>query len=611
MLEEYIIDNKYKLLSEISSEPFGTYFCAQSLSSLSIETGESSELGDKSDKKQFLLLCLNLTASNLARQNLSKFQEKLSGTEISYNSQLWPVLEIIDDGQNISIVMPFLDGAPLATIISGFTKPLTLSKTLKFLMPLIKKLSHEHEVGRYHGFINFSTLWVTKDNNLKLLGLDVFNILFEKFEIKTPEFYQSKISSCLSEDNHGGKIVFSIASDYYSMLVITCSLLMGEIASTKTYSFGLISSLNKKARKLLTADYYRTVYQNNLTLEQWFNQIYSTAKWPVLENCLALLLVISLGSVFAYQYKAELKNTKLYHFYVKTRSYFNNPTKSTKSAIAIAGNNTQPKTQPELSNTETISHSISDLDIEDNLYNFTAHSDYGSVPESDKSEQPEPALVLAKTAITEITEIEGFKCQGAVCREPIVDLINGPKMIKVAALNDQAWVMQAPISNRDYYTYCFFVDDCKQKQNISDSQVLRCLFESECSPEANMWLDKAIDNLSIADLNQYTNWLNKVTKGGYQIIPDKYWSVLANKFKPDQHCLAIVGSPEDFVMANKPELVVLGSTTDNQAKLAVRAPAKFLTAEESYGEPQCQTMLITENISNNISGSIVRLIKKS
>ncbi len=581
MLEEYNIGNKYKLITELSAEPFGTYYSARSM-----------------ENQEHLILILNKHASNFARANIPKLQEKLVASEINYNNYFWPVTEILDDEQNITLVMPSIDGCTLATYISNLTKPLKLNKALKLLIPLVKKISLEHKTGRYHGFINFSTVWVTSDKKLKLLGFDIFSVIFEKLEIKSSEFYHPKISSCMSEDNHAGKIVFSIASDYYSLLVILCSLLNGTISSAKTYVFEPIKQVNKKTRKLLTPDYYRSVYQNNFTLEDWFLQMQSSVKWPILENTIAIALVASLTSVLIYQNRVQLQKTELYAYskkiYHRAIDYITVPTNlklasSTENSKSLQGSAQKSSTRFE--SVEPVSINTVANDVVADLVSKN----------SQESQRPDFAQTVTQSLA------QGLVCTGAVCREPIVDLISGPKMIKTTLLDQQVWVMQSPVTRRDYYTYCFFVDDCKQKSIVSNNNVLKCLFENECTSEANVWLDNNLDNIAIDDLNKYITWLNKVTKGGYQIMPDKFWSAVASSLKPENDCHAInvQQNRQEILASERPELVLL----DNKDLLGLRIPAKVIDSTDNTGEHQCQSLLITENIPKEQNGNLVRLVK--
>lgn len=652
MQDENIINKKYKLITEICSEPFGNYYVAESILSQSVESVDSVK---SAVTKQYLILVLSQEASILARQNLARLQDNIFAskeakeaeeTQENNNKIMWPVLEVLDIPQDpnavVSIVMPYVSGCSLAMYFNNLKKPLKLRRAMKFLLPLIKKISSEHISGKFHGFINFSTIWVTKDKKLKLIGFDIFNIIFEKLEIKSSDFYQPKISSCLSEDNQSAKITFSIASDYYSMLVIASSLLNGCITTGKTYTFTPNTTLNKKARKLLTADYYREAYQDNQSLEEWFGQILRTLKWPVLENFVALMLIISIFSVLAYQYKPDLK-------LLTANSYYQSLTKYLDHGTQI--NNTEDNNR--LTNnyqvaTEKIISIIPTLDVEGNLYNFTAGQEYpntntnnisGKISDhvsedetiesiiNDINNNPKSVdLKIATAPVSQANRLEpisnvykvynivahnsasdsSFKCNdsGTVCRESIVDLVNGPKMIKVNFSNEQAWIMQAPISRRDYYTYCYFVDDCKQKQQIADSNMLKCLFENICTDEANVWLNYPITGMNFADLNKYQAWLNKVTKGGYQIMTDKYWPVIASKFNPEQSCVFIFNNADDFIAMNKPEFVAISGI------LAIRTTPKLISGEESFGEPQCQTVLQTDGITDNQGETLIRLIKK-
>ena len=645
MADEYNISDKYKLLEEVCVEPFGSYYYAES-----------------TDSNKFLILLLTQQASVFARQNLVKLQDKIQDklplpdtNYANYHSRIWPVLEIIDplsiEPDNtqtcISIVMPYLEGCSLSHAIGKLKKPLSLRKTLKLLHPLTKQISEEHKSGHFHGFINFSTIWLTKNNQLKLLGFDIFNIIFEKLEIKISEFYHPKISTCLSEDNQSAKITFSIASDYYSVLVIAYCLLNGSIPNTKNIIFSPILGINKKARKLLTAEHYRRVYQENITLEQWFGHLQATVKWPILENILAVLLIVSLTGVMAYQYKDELQATfvasaynALKNKYQSALSYFNNHNNPINK-LSVASGSIDKNSQNTATNIHSLDNAavtkvtslVTDLDVENNLYNYTAAENKDTqtptqLPQSLKDDQllmanaanamalaaPSGAVPATKevpsTSIKEMMDkaddgkTEGFVCAGQVCRETIVDLITGPKMIKVEMLNDKSWMMQSPLSRRDYYTYCYFVDDCKQKKDIANNNVLKCLFENSCTNETSLWLNYPINKLSIDDLNKYVAWLNKVTNGGYEILPDKFWPILAQKFPPAQHCVYVFNNPNDFIALNKPELVTVNK------KIAKRLPPKFISENDNYGEPQCQTSLLTDNINSEQGDDLVRLIKK-
>lgn len=193
---------------------------------------------------------------------------------------------------------------------------------------------------------------------------------------------------------------------------------------------------------------------------------------------------------------------------------------------------------------------------------------------------------------------KGFICKDDVCYDAIANNINGPKLLKIEFNKQPAWLMQSVISRRDYYSYCFSANDCSDRADVTTTKITECLFENKCNDLSLLWLDAPMIGLDSKRYDKYLSWLNRVTGGGYDLLPDQYWVQLADKFKPENQCKFILKT------FDHPELVKLND------KLALRFMAKLVENKDLSDEPQCQTFIDTENLKKYQGQTLVRLVKK-
>ena len=110
--------------------------------------------------------------------------EKHEGLKQSQPQCIVPIIELCNDKNIITLVMPYFNGISLREFIHCQAQPLSVNKTIKLLLPLAKDLTTVHNLGKFHGTINFSNLWITRDKKIKLLGFGIFNIIFDKIDLK-------------------------------------------------------------------------------------------------------------------------------------------------------------------------------------------------------------------------------------------------------------------------------------------------------------------------------------------------------------------------------------------------------------------------------------------
>lgn len=601
MSEENVVGNKYKLINLICSEPFGNYY-----------------LGEFEHEK-YLLLTLTKAASKLASKKLSELQAVISKSEKHdglkpQQQSIVPVIELCNDKNIITLVMPYFNGISLREFIHCQAQPLSVNKTVKLLLPLAKDLTVAHNLGKFHGAINFSNLWITRDKKIKLLGFGIFNILFDKIDLKDTEFYKPEIYSCISRDMQANKTSFSLASDYYALLVITHCLLQGKLPETEDYDFNTLNNINKSAKKLLTLNYYRATYQANKSLEQWFLQLKATVKWPLIESGIAAAFILSLAFLQYNQYEQEIKASWLYGF-VKSNY---DQIFSAAPATPIISNVTQPvpqsissteiMTQPAVTSGSTTATIVVDqqaapmISNDTNVTNASVSSNY--LLSLDKTRKELLALESQRTANKNNANNNSFICKDDICFDRIAQNINGPRLLKMNFNNKPAWLMQSVVSRRDYYSYCFLANDCSDRADVTNNKILECLFDNKCNDLSQLWLEAPMIGLDSKKYDKYILWLNQVTGGSYNLIADQYWVENVQKFKPENQCKFHLDGLNTIKTFDHPELVKLNN------KLALRFMAKLVENKELNDEPQCQTFIDTENLKKYQGQTLVRLVKQ-
>lgn len=251
------IADKFNLVEELSFEPIGCYYKAIF----------------KNRETAFILI-LNNDFSNIARNRMDLL---LAEIPTSHNSLVEhgvvPVIDIIDCLEGVVLVMPYFDGISLADYTNN-SKPLGIRAVKKLMKPVLVSLSSMHHAGKYHGFINFSTTWVTSNNQVVLLGYKIFHIIFNNIRYINTSLDNTRINSCINKEVAIERIKCSIYADYYSVLIIIRSMLLGYITNNNSINNSSIArSLSEDTKIYLTKTFCNKMYNNFVSISDWIDKI--------------------------------------------------------------------------------------------------------------------------------------------------------------------------------------------------------------------------------------------------------------------------------------------------------------------------------------------------
>lgn len=477
---EYRINKKYKLEQLISKEPFGEYHtCVDA------------------QNNKYLVLILDFKLTKIVRENQELLLSKLNILDNNYNNSIIPIKEIEITYKETYIIMSYQTGVSLGEYLNTHKNPIKLTKIIKLLNNFIKVLSKKHGIGLYHGFINFSTVWITDDHKLMLVGFDFFKVIFHDFLLSDSEFNQTRISSCISQDQSVSKINCSISSDYYSVLVIIYSLLQGCIAESN--NFNILNNLNNKTQKLLSLEYNRKLYQTNHSLENWLGQIKRANRLPIIESSAAVLVLTIVTLQVFYQYQDDIKNTYIY-------SLFRHNYKSTYKNIVKISDSTS----------KYASHCVNFY--YNGFYNLNNY--IGNLLVNKQN--------IKKSSVKNSQKISSNNLLS----------INKADLNIILKLNKNNY-----ISKHNYFAYCYLSDNCDYKNDLkndlvySENDILNCIFNQKCNNKIEKILEQPVLNLSLKDIKEYLAWTNKFTDYKYEVISDLDFLVkVSNKIKPEASC---------------------------------------------------------------------------
>lgn len=571
------IQDNFIVVNQIADEPLGKYYKVESYAG-----------------NEFLLLLLSEECSKLARKQWGALYQQIFGGVGSeetdnQNKVFIPVLDIIDFVEGVALVMPYTNGMTLSQYIHK-TKKLSIKKTKVLLKDSLESLSSLHKENNYHGFINFSTCWVV-DNKLYILGADVFHHISHKANYELSKLGNLIISSCIDKEITDYKIECSIYADYYSLLILFCSLISGEI----------ISKDKLRAKSFIAKIGDNKDYLNPISCQKAFEDKMSVADW--------------LGKVKIITYKLPkyTVHTILTVFTIASGGYLLWPTlvdvskqavvnsRMTVYNVAINAMNLQKQIHTSYQNSKKRARlnkykSYASVSGDSGL---TAQDLVLSSFDDDLVDYIEPRIVATSASSLPVSTEKtnnNLNCSDNNCYDLVAAGIKGPSLTHTEILDDTVLVMTQPISRKDYYVFCYLDKSCTAPQ--FDEQTLeQCLFENNCDQNLTAWLTKPMEFVSSYQVTNYINWLNNATASKYDIISDSYWSTLATKINVKNNC---INSNGFIVNTIYPEWVKI-----DQA-IALREAVKL-----DSNQQQCHTALKFEDPKKYLGNVLVRLVKYS
>lgn len=604
MAQKYSIGNKFDLVEEIAFEPIGCYYKAISI-----------------DGEIKLVLLLNSACSNQARARIEDFSQF---TSIWNNYRpgehcLHPIEAVRDFVEGVAIIMPYFDGVILAEYINN-TKPHSLNDAKRLLMPLIVSLNDLHQSERFHGLINFSTTWVVK-NKIIVIGFDVFSLIFNDFDIKDTGLENTRISSCISSELIPDVFKCSIYSDYYSILIIICSLLQGYILTSHRLNNDVIKkNLDKKSRVYLTKTFCDKSYNEFISLKEWIDKL-RPATFSFKTHAIPLVTVSIFFSLIIYDYLTS-EYAGVRPIQRANESTYQDNLSALPNIDKVASNLNSIKRLSQQKNKSQLTESESKKKIDAEQVRSSSTNDVSFSQNENIYSNIEKLLALKLNDIhsKSIKQIQqrfadefasskestdrlvstlkpGLQCYDSECYEYLPNGAMGPKLAYTNIENKSSYIMKQPVSNYDYYAVCTINSNCDSESLFKPEQISQCISKQICTDALKNWLAlPKVFNSSI-DVQEYINRLNKITRGDYGLVPDFYWSKLAQDLSPEKECM-LSGDRTLSLYENYPELVKINSNW------ALRGPVKLLSDKN-----QCVMKLGIQTSDVYTGGVYARLVK--
>lgn len=170
----------------------------------------------------------------------SRFAREAREVARMSSDRIMPVLELGHLSQTPYLVMPFLEGRSLRTLIEQ-EQPLTPDRAQRFVKQIAEGLSHAHSLGVMHRDIKPENIWVTPSDDIKLLDFGLAHIRDESTPI-TREGTVVGTPSYMSPEQVTGKPV-DARSDLFSLGVVLVELLTGQSPFNKNNLFSTLMSV--------------------------------------------------------------------------------------------------------------------------------------------------------------------------------------------------------------------------------------------------------------------------------------------------------------------------------------------------------------------------------
>lgn len=604
-MQKYSIGDKFELVEEISTEPIGNYYRAINI------RGEEK-----------LILLLNSSLSNLTRDKLEYINIEKSHTNLRINTDqsLYPTEEVIDFLEGIVIVMPYFEGEPLSEYIHK-TNIKSISEIKKLMITLLVALSDLHQSEKYHGFINFSTTWVTNNNQVVVLGYKIFSTLFDGLSYHGTDLENNRISTCFNLDEIQTRLKCSIFSDYYSTLVIIASILHGRIVSPDQIDSNTINKkISKQTSIYLTKTFCKKSYDEFISIRDWVDRIKDketviTNRRSILASFIGGLIIIALflTRTFNFNSNENIDSEFNHKLIVKSKisrdiDDFNLDNLDVAISELADPENDIYNEVDKLLNTNKLNSidntNEQDTSIRDELVNKLDASEIKAEQDFENNKSTTTDKGLGKAMNNKNIHVNNIKfkpefiCHTQGCYEILQNGKSSPIFTKLKNNENDVYVMQKPILRNDYYLYCLSNNNCIRPTKFSIKLISTCLMNSNCAPDLKKWLQQPNYFTSIQSIDDYIRWLNKEGSNGYKYITDSIWTRMIKNVWATNKCRYSLNN-DFYLFSEKPELVIINS------KFALREPVEFFEKTE-----QCRykLSLISDNINQNAQ-VMARLIK--
>jgi len=163
-----------------SNEPLGPYVVGERVGS-SVWLGEDNRSGKKIAIK---LLSRQLPKDSAKREALIR---EVRVAAALYHTFLVPILEIVPQGDNLLMIMEPVDGQPITRKVTG--APLDRAEFFRVAYQLASVVKYLHTKNILHGNIAGDSVLITPHGQVKLVGLNLGNLLRRE---KTSAAYQQK-----------------------------------------------------------------------------------------------------------------------------------------------------------------------------------------------------------------------------------------------------------------------------------------------------------------------------------------------------------------------------------------------------------------------------------
>jgi len=164
--EMFILDNRFKIIRTIGIGGMGEIFLAEDLKLRRLVAVKSIKKGtDSSKESQMRFLREAQTASQLEHNNIC------------------PIYEIYEEENNHYIVMQFIDGVALDTIIKY--KELSINKVIDIALQICDGMSEAHEKGIIHRDLKPGNIIIDKKGVVKILDFGLAKFSLQGSSMKT------------------------------------------------------------------------------------------------------------------------------------------------------------------------------------------------------------------------------------------------------------------------------------------------------------------------------------------------------------------------------------------------------------------------------------------